>query len=408
MNDSIRKKLDMYMGIDHGNEDMSLGSRSESHLFSEGDIQLNDQGSCLVIEHKYHISYLHGGYPLGKALAHDPYFLGLLSKESNAHRKISDFMFLDIETTGLSRGAGTVAFLIGTGFFKDEYFVLRQYFMRDFDDEPAVLYFLNTLLSDHKGLVTFNGKSFDWNILFNRYTYNRMKPLMNDPIHIDLLYPSRRLWRSKLESCRLSSLEENILGEFRVNDIAGELIPSAYFEFLDNRCFDTMGKVIEHNRNDVLSMVSLLNRICSIMRDPLNESDCEYELLGVGSILKTNDEQSKVLECFEVCADSDNRQVNERALKIITKIYKRCNDYEKAVKHWNEHLHSKYSTNCRIYSMVELAKFYEHKKKDFSKALSLTENAISSILSSPYRNIDHYNSLKKRRDRLQRKLALSI
>src|SRR3954471_14118673 len=43
--------------------------------------------------------------------------------------------FLDTETTGLAGGTGTYAFLIGVGSIDKTGFRLRQFFMRDYDEE---------------------------------------------------------------------------------------------------------------------------------------------------------------------------------------------------------------------------------------------------------------------------------
>ena len=47
--------------------------------------------------------------------------------------------FLDTETTGLAGGTGTAAFLIGLGWFEGDRFRVRQYFMRDYHEEAALL-----------------------------------------------------------------------------------------------------------------------------------------------------------------------------------------------------------------------------------------------------------------------------
>lgn len=50
-----------------------------------------------------------------------------------------NLLFLDTETTGLHGGAGTVAFLVGIGRFEKGQFTVRQYLMRDYDEEIFVL-----------------------------------------------------------------------------------------------------------------------------------------------------------------------------------------------------------------------------------------------------------------------------
>ncbi|MEG0768084.1 MAG: ribonuclease H-like domain-containing protein, partial [Clostridia bacterium] len=115
-------------------------------------------------------------------------------------------LFLDTETTGL-RGAGTVAFLIGVGFVQDEGFVVRQLLMRDYPEEPALLEELAQLLPRFDRVVTFNGKSFDIPLLRDRFTMARLRARWRELPQLDLMHPSRRVWRLRLQNCRLSNLE---------------------------------------------------------------------------------------------------------------------------------------------------------------------------------------------------------
>ena len=121
-------------------------------------------------------------------------------------------VFLDTETTGLAGGTGTAAFLVGVGFVDGDRFRVRQYFMRDYHEEAALLHALAEDLARFDRLVTFNGKMFDVPLLEARYRLNRARfPLAAAP-HLDLLHPARRLWKARLESCRLQSLEAELLG----------------------------------------------------------------------------------------------------------------------------------------------------------------------------------------------------
>ncbi len=374
-----------------------------------GVIETNDQGSCMVKESSYPLSYLYGGYPLGELLDNDEECFGMIARCPGYQGKARDFIFLDLETTGLSSGTGTVPFLTGIGFFGEDSFVVRQYFMRDFDDEPCVLEALNGVFSGSSVLVTFNGRAFDWNILTQRYIFNRMRPTVKDPCHIDLLYPSRRIWKGSLESCRLSSLEENILKEFRVGDIPGALIPSVYFDYLDSGSFtEDMKKVLEHNRRDVLSMAALLARICSIISDPFISSEGENELFGAGRIFEAGSQRERMIECFEGCMESYDYRIRGTALKKLSAVYKRGDEYDKAVRHWIEHSTEGNDVDFRLYSMIELAKYYEHKKKDHAAAIKMTQEAISVVLAGRYRDDAFCRELYYRLKRLKKKAERSM
>ncbi|MFU8774041.1 MAG: ribonuclease H-like domain-containing protein, partial [Anaerolineales bacterium] len=109
--------------------------------------------------------------------------------------KPEEMIFLDTETSGLSGGTGTYAFLIGIGHMTQTGFHLIQYFMRDPFEEPAQLAAFSSFLKDHHGLVTFNGKSFDVPILNTRFITNGEISPIKSNVHLDLLPLARRIWR---------------------------------------------------------------------------------------------------------------------------------------------------------------------------------------------------------------------
>lgn len=370
----------------------------EIHKIIDGYESDSTEYPCFIMEKRFPLSYLHGRYPLGEALTINQDALKRICPDISEELTLYDLLFLDTETTGLSGGTGTVAFLIGTGFFTKDAFVIRQYFMRDYDEESAMLKALSDLLVSYKGLVTFNGKSFDWNLLQTRYIFNRLKTPLKNAIHVDLLYPSRRIWRLKLESCALSSLEENILGEFRVDDIPGAMIPSIYFKYLIDRDAREIKRVIKHNEQDILSMVSLISKINELLRDPMKIEDGQ-ELLGLSRIFEACGERDSSIECMEKCIQSDNKYVKEVALKKLTLHYKRKGEYAKAVEHWNNMIEQ--SGNYDLFPMIELAKYYEHKEKNIKKALEITEKAVQTSYKMGMNNNIYKDDLKKRLNRLK-------
>jgi len=326
-----------------------------------GSIRKNKNGAFILAENEYPLSYMHGGIALGKALEVSSDNISVLMGKNVENTDISNVLFIDTETTGLSGGAGTVAFLTGTGYFENDAFIIKQFFMRDYDEENALLIAFNDLLSNYNTIVTFNGKAFDWNILSSRFIFNRIKPLVKEPLNLDLLYPARRIWKEKLENCRLVNLEENILGEYRADDIPGELIPSMYFKYIENRNTKEMKKIFLHNRLDILSMVSLLSKLCGMLENPIEETDGSHELLGTSRIFEVNGEYDISIKCLEKCLNSENKYIRQTASNRLSFIYKRKHDYENAVRHWTGMISE--SRNLSVIPVIELAKYYEHKEK---------------------------------------------
>src|SRR5262245_66677614 len=134
-------------------------------------------------------------------------------------------LFLDAETTGLAGGTGTYAFLVGAAWLEDDRLVLVQHFMRDFDEEPALLAALRPLLERASGLVTFNGATFDLPLLETRFLMTRRRWPAALP-HLDLLRPARRIWAAYLPDCRLATLEREAAAAMREADMAAALPPS--------------------------------------------------------------------------------------------------------------------------------------------------------------------------------------
>lgn len=406
MHSDLRSKLEMYKKNIQDPKPVNKPESPDLIDVDGGILQYNSAGAFFVIESQFPYPHEHGYCNLQDILDTDIAPVLKVCRETLPSLEIHDLVFLDTETTGLSVGTGTIAFLIGIGFFRSDTFFLRQYLIRDYNEEQAVLTDLDDTLSRYKGLVTFNGKAFDWNLLTSRFIFNRIRPGLKNPVHIDLLYPSRMLWKRKLESCRLSSLEENVLGIQRVDDIPGAMIPGIYFRYLSDRNTKYLIKVIEHNRLDILSMVTLMVRINSILDNPFSCASDGWELLAAGQILERFDDSDKALRCYKKCAASRVPAVREAALKRLSLHYKCQKDFIKST-HCLETLLSCSSVQ-NIPVMIELAKLYEHRIKDFPKACVLVQEAIKACLRINFLKSAYYEDLKQRLDRLKRKSEIII
>ncbi len=223
----------------------------------------NALGEFFQVETSVHLELRHGDVPLSRVRTIAPETVGLLTAEPALDGfDLQGSVFLDTETTGLAGGAGTAAFLIGLGWFDGERFCVRQYFMRDYHEEPALLHGLAGELRRFDRLVTFNGKMFDVPLLDTRFRLNRGSFPLADAPHFDLLHPARRLWKARLESCRLQSLEAELLGLRRSGDIPGEEIPQVYFDWVRRRDARMLARVFDHNRQDIVSLAALAVFAC--------------------------------------------------------------------------------------------------------------------------------------------------
>jgi uncharacterized protein YprB with RNaseH-like and TPR domain len=297
-----------------------------------------------------------------------------------------ELLFLDTETTGLSGGAGTVAFLVGAGFFRDGAFVVKQFFMRDFDEEPSALQCLEAEMKSRGALVTYNGKAFDASLLAGRFIMNGMR-FPSGGAHLDLLHVARRIWRGCLENCRLSTLEDAILSERREGDVPGSMIPGIYFGYVRDRRRAPIERVLEHNRLDILSMAAVLKRVSGLVRQPPAESPAGggEELYGLGCLLEALGDAEKAERCFELCAGSQKPSAARRALAKLAGMRKRARDFEGALRCWERM--AERSPGAGAYPYIEMAKHFEHRARDPEKAKEYADKALLAA-SAPHMRSD--------------------
>src|SRR5438445_554289 len=157
-----------------------------------GALQETEHGPVLTVRREYALDHRHGEAVLGGAFAAAPALLGMLTRHGVPAGGAGRLLFLDTETTGLAGGTGTYTFLVGAGQAEGDRFVVRQFFMRDLNEEPALLAALAPLVARADGLVTYNGSGFDVPLLETRFVLARRR--WPDLWHLDLPAPARRLW----------------------------------------------------------------------------------------------------------------------------------------------------------------------------------------------------------------------
>ncbi len=359
-------------------------------------------GRILVARREYQLHSRHGELPLRSALEAPPDVLELLGREPGARPAPGRLLYLDTETTGLAGGTGTYAFLVGVGFFEADRFVLTQYFMRDLDEEPALISAVAALLADFDGVVTYNGRGFDLPLLETRFVLSR-RPWPQHLWHLDLLPPARRLWSRHLPDCRLPTIETRVLGLERVDDVPGALIPSLYFHYLRSRRAEALRPVFEHNRLDVLSLVTLMGRVARALADPERFDLAPEEYVGLGRLWEVWDEE-RAAACYRAALQRGlGSPGRERLLLRLGLRAKRETRWEEALAHWEAAIAEGAGFDPRPW--VELAKYYEHTRRDLAAAhrvaaralaLAESEGAPESVLAA----------LAHRLDRLSRRSGL--
>ena len=314
--------------------------------------------------------------------------------------KIDEYIFLDTETSGLSGGTGTFAFLIGAGRFEKDYFLLSQFFLRDPIEETAQLFALSEFLGSKQGIVTFNGKPFDVPLLNSRYTINNDLSPFKSLAHIDLLPLARRLWRDRLPSRRLTELEQHILGFQRTHeDVPGWLVPSLYFDYIKSGDARPIKSVFYHNAMDIISMAALLNYITTLLSNPLNSTDTDgIDLVALGNVFQNLGHFNTAANLY---AYALKRKLPPRILRKVlfywSYMEKRRENLSIAIELWEQAAAEK-----EIFAHIELAKYYEHRTKDYIQAIIWTQSALNLVKSSNFSRIDQQQILPEIEHRLAR------
>lgn len=361
-------------------------------------------GPCYLREKDFPLESAHGFWPLKKALQVNTGALErVLSPQLSKNFRLESALFLDTETTGLAGGTGTYAFLVGLGRFYRGCFSVKQLLMRDYNEEAALLYLLNQELETAAGIVSFNGKTFDLPLLQTRLALSPVGgPHVLDKDHLDLLHPARRLWRHKLASCALNSLEENILGVVRNGDIPGFEIPQRYFQYLRTAQGGLLVDIVEHNTLDLVSLVTLLYRICLAFQASPQSCTCPWEAEALAQIALGRGNPKLAQHYFNAALRTcRNKKQRIRLLWEISLIQKREGCLAAARALWEEILGLE-ETDLAAYE--ELAKYYEHRRKDLPRAQEITRRALALArqLQSP-KILDLEHRLQRIEGKLQKK-----
>ncbi len=169
----------------------------------------------------------------------------------------------DTETTGLAGGVGTRAFMIGVAAWKDDHLCVRQLYLTAIAGERAMLQMFADWLSAETILVSYNGKSYDAPLLKGRFRLNRVSHRLAELPHIDWLHPTRRVYKEHLPNCKLSTIEREVLRIVREDDLPGSEAPAAWLSFLRGQSSVNLARVLDHNRQDVITLMRLGDHLVS-------------------------------------------------------------------------------------------------------------------------------------------------
>lgn len=283
----------------------------------------------------------------------------------------SQLLFFDTETTGLGVGAGNVPFMLGFGYYTDEAFIVEQCVLRNAADEPAMLGYFAQMMQQYKYIVSYNGRTFDWPVLKNRYIMNRLTWHGEHLQQLDFLYPSRSLWRRILPSCSLASVENARLGFIRDEDVPGSLAPTLYFQYMQREEPKLLDGVFVHNERDILSLAGLASYFAGVLSGSISYSNMDVdELMSLAKWLDKVGEMKLAEQAYEELLQRSDQELTPVAY-ALAEVMKRRKRWSEAVRLWK-------IDEKKIDSLIELAKYYEHTEKNYDQALQFTERAYES------------------------------
>jgi uncharacterized protein YprB with RNaseH-like and TPR domain len=322
-----------------------------------------------------------------------PVALELLSrtKDESLSRKtraaIEDptkWLFLDTETTGLAGGTGTYAFLVGLAWWDAGGLQAEQLFMRDFTEEYSLLHELAARIAERPVLFTFNGKSFDWPLLENRFTMTRSIAAPKLAAHLDLLHPARALWKLRLGSVRLVELERQVLdaprlGWHRENDVASAVIPQFYFDYLRGGPAEPLAGVVRHNQMDLRGLAALYCKINTVLAES-SDAGSEIEsldLFGLSRFLQRRGEADRAHSaCAQALETGLPAEFRQKALQELALMDKRRGKYASAAEIWQE---MSADPQDGIHACEQLAIYYERHARDLERAAEFAELGLAKL-----------------------------
>jgi uncharacterized protein len=384
-----------------------------------GGIARNHYGDHLAIRNWFSTPEFAAPSPVALDLLSQSRDPALRRRTRAALENPENWLFLDTETTGLAGGTGTYAFLVGLAWWDGGGLQVEQLFLRDFCEEHSLLYELAARVAERPVLVSFNGKSFDWPLLENRFTMTRTIRIPQLAAHLDLLHPARALWRLRLGSVRLIDLERHVLdatrlGWHRQEDVRSALIPQYYFEYLRGGSAQPLARVVKHNQMDLRGLAALFARVNSMLENaeagfPAFES---LDLFGLSKFLHRRGKKDWAHDACSQALDLGlPEEFRAQATRELAQMARQRGDSARAAALWHELVTD---PQDGVLACEQLAIHYERREHNPAHALEFVELGLKRIQHQVKRSREPYGSarvlrLEKkllcRRERLRHRIA---
>ncbi len=413
--DRSRKVRDTWQRIDQEGESLTTKEKLERLISltrrEKGPVKKPEPAAVVpqhresvqLFENPYTLNARYGQVTISLGLEVPGKALALLSHDAAFEsQSLESALFLDLETTGLAGGTGTLPFLVGMGYYRNGKFNVAQYFLSEMGDEDRMVRELGRFFRemDFKSVVTYNGKAFDMPLLETRFTLQRERfPLAGLP-HLDFLFSARHLWRHKYENCRLFHLAREIVRADRDEDIPSAEIPIRYFQYIRSGDFSLIEPILYHNQEDILSLLGVVIEGALLFdrgrRTSQDEADA-MDLVGIGRLYESAGDLERSAELFEKALEG--KLSGEVSIHVRTKLgrhFKKKRAWDKAVPLWQSAAGGEALSSCR-----ELAMYYEHQEKKYEEAVRAAEEGLVWATGV---SVSYEQDFRKRLERLKIKI----
>ena len=203
-------------------------------------------------------------------------------------------------------------------------------------------------------------------------------------------------------SCRLCRLEEELLGISREDDLPGALVPQTYFQYLKDRRFEPLERILLHNRQDIVSLAQLFFYVCDVYDQP-ERLDSAQDLFSLAGALSKAGDRSRAVKCYRLSARGEKRAEAYQAMALLEK---RAGNADHAARLYQAMLRR---GDEPVHAAIALAKLYEHQYRDVETALAYTRQALLLLSEPTLRAQDEAvqtqrNEVQYRYGRLQKRL----
>lgn len=375
---------------------------------------LTDRGELSYRELRYPDSHEHGAWALREIDRASRETLELLARDAACRDlDLRRAVYLDIETTGLSGGAGTIAFMVALGTFEEDEFRLWQGFLRSPAEEAALMFEVALRVAEADSMVSFFGKSFDRHRLEDKMKLHGVEPPFDKKPHLDLYWPLQRLYGRQFGDGRLGTMETRLTGVERCDDLPGSFAPEAWFDYLGGRGH-RLEDVFRHNRDDVLSLVVLAAHAGRATEGERSDGlplsgPAATRAAGLGRLFAANREFAEALVwCDRALAEGG--VPDECGLRLVrADLLARVGEEERALRELtalsDKTACERVDEEVAASASVTAAKLLEHRFRDPERALAFCERArelaLTRLTSRARARVLH--DLDRREERLRSK-----